>query len=364
MAIPASSGISNVYLPALSAAALRTALPSSNVQFKEAAFGAAGRVAGLARQTATGSDSSTVTAAVLDSLGILQNASPSAAANALSSLLAANLGVTAGSLESTATSVNDLALTQLFQGASATNGTDATAQAFSDLIIEAANIAATSVDVNSTLSGTTAPSDLQTALLNSTTLTVSSLAQADVTLVAAAGGSSNLAGATAAIITGAVAGVQNLTLDNISAIASNAAPLGLSLSTLPPTTPVVALQVPTEAAAPVTSAATNTVTAPPTVTAVPIAPIVGAATTVATNSTGAQFGSNSALQSLIADAVAQAVSTVATDPSYAAAAAQLYASAAVFHFMQAEVQPSLGSIAGSILPVLPVRRSSVLLENR
>ncbi len=360
MSIPASSAVSSINFPALNAAALRTASPGSTAQFKEAT--ATNAAATAQPSFALGADNSLVTSAVLDSLGILQNASPSAVANALASVFAANLGVTATSLEGTATSVNDLALTALFQGSSTIGGTDATAQTFSDLLIAAANLAATSADVNSTLSGSIAPSDLQTALLNSTTLAVSSLAQADVTLVAAAGGSSKPASAAAALITSAVASVQNLTLDNISAISSSAAPLGLALANQASETALLALPIPAAAVAP--QVATTTVTAPPAATNLPTAAIAAAASATTTNISGDQFASSMTLQSQFPDAVAQAVSTVATDPSYAAAAAELYASAAIFHFMQAEAQQGLLNVTGSIPPVHPIRRSNSLSENR
>lgn len=95
---------------------------------------------------------------------------------------------------------------------------------------------------------------------------------------------------------------------------------------------------------------------PPTTTVAP------AATAASSTATAAGFFNASAvLQSLLADAAAQALTTVARDPAYGAAAAALYVSAGIFNFRLNESQSPLPRVSSPIpLPVLPIRSRAQL----
>ena len=73
------------------------------------------------------------------------------------------------------------------------------------------------------------------------------------------------------------------------------------------------------------------------------------------------FAASGALQGLLADAATQALSTVATDPAYGAAAAELYASVGAMHSSTNDSQYPLPRVASPLIPpVMPARDSSDL----
>jgi hypothetical protein len=87
-----------------------------------------------------------------------------------------------------------------------------------------------------------------------------------------------------------------------------------------------------------------------------------AATVVTGTATAAgYFAASGALRGLLTEAAAQALSTVATDPAYGAAAAELYASVGAMHSPTNDSQYPLPRVSSPLIPpVLPVRDSSDL----
>ena len=124
-------------------------------------------------------------------------------------------------------------------------------------------------------------------------------------------------------VTEPAAGVGNSAVDAQATPDVYTAPAASSPTTNAPTS---------SAAMVATPAATDLAVAPPAVSA----------------SAAGYFDANGSLQGLLVEAASQAVSTVATDPTYAAAAAAHYASAGAMHFPSNDSQiPCPGSAAHS-----------------
>lgn len=306
-------------------------------------------------------------AGLIDALGILQNSPSNSAAKALSSLLSANLGLTASVLKTQTANASALDSTGLLRNSLTSSTTDSTAQSFASLLVAEANLATARLNANVTpssdINGTGV---LQTSLVDSTTQALTGLAVADVNLATAAVDTSTTTDTTVGVAS-ALGDVQNLSAESTSEVASEEVASGLPATGL--NTPATGLQA-TATAEAVKNPAVNTqntptanaseaVSSPPVISAIP------AATELSSTATAAGFfNANVVLQSLVTDAAAQALTTVATDPTYAAAAAALYVSAGVFHSQLNVPQNLLPGVSSPIpLPVLPIKSSTKLAAN-
>ncbi len=137
-------------------------------------------------------------------------------------------------------------------------------------------------------------------------------------------------------VTEPAAGVGNSAVDAQATPDVYTAPAASSPTTNAPTS---------SAAMVATPAATDLAVAPPAVSA----------------SAAGYFDANGSPQGLLVEAASQAVSTVATDPTYAAAAAAHYASAGAMHFPSNDSQYPLPRIRSPLIPpVMPTRDSKDL----
>ena len=297
---------------------------------------------------AMGLDSSTLTAGIIDAIGILQNSPSDTTAKALSSLLTANLGLTESALNTAVANASVLDSTGLLRNSA--SGSTSMAQTFASLLVAEANLATARLNANAATSGDIiGTGDLQTALVNSTSQALTSLAVADVNLAAAAAGTST-ATATSVAVASALGQIQNFPGESAGQAASLLPTTGLNAA-------ATGLETTGTAAAVINSQSTPTVITSQAVSSPPTTSAIPAATAASSPATAADFfNASGALQSLLADATAQALTTVATDPSYGAAAAALYASVGVFNFRLNESQTLLPRVSSPVpLPVLPIR---------
>ncbi len=158
------------------------------------------------------------------------------------------------------------------------------------------------------------------------------------------GGSSLFGGGSSPLFGGSSLGVSPLLGNTLAVNTANTTTPSTSITgtvttnltlTFGPTTPAAPTTAPATTAVSAALPGTATPAAPTAVTATPAAAVTAPATTVAVTPTPAAAATpgapaaDAALQRFLTDAAARALDTIANNPSYAAAAATLYASVAV-----------------------------------
>lgn len=242
----------------------------------------------------TGLDNPSSAAAVLNATGALQSLTPDQATAAIAALGATDLGATAAGLNVNSSQAPFLDTTGLLL----TPGSDSTSQALSGLLTSSLSLANAGFSAN--LTG--AP-----AVTVGNNQALSDVLASDVNLTtAAAQASAATATVSAAGIAATTVALTPATPVTTTATAVTVPAAAIPLATVPTIAPV-AVATPVTPVAPVEAP-------PPVVTLTPVVP-AAPATTVNLN--------------FLVDAAAQAANNIASNPSYAAMAANLYVHAAV-----------------------------------
>lgn len=278
------------------------------------------------------------------------------------SLPEAGVIVTLGNVTPAPLTYNAAGLLSVPALGSTTPAANSMAENFNALLVAQANLATAGINPVAATSGDIyATGELQSALANSTAQDLTPLAVANLNLATAAVGSGTETATNVGIL-GLLGQIQNAPGQN-EPLAGNLPPTAVptpAATVLPATAAAVANPA---IAAPVTTNASQAASTPATTVASPVAaaPSSGTASTTTASSTTASsttpagfFEAGSAFQALLADASIRAMATVATDPTYAAAAAALYASAGIFQYRQNEAMHLLPRVTSPFPPILPL----------